>query len=486
MSAAGSSTAAPPMSAATNADGLELLIGVMSFRSPVALGRRNAMRALTRPHPRAALRFVMSKDTPDEDAGAHDVLMLRVPESGRLLGTYLLNNAFFRYAVALVPLVPYIARADDDSYFDVPIVLHDLIAAGCSAATADAAEDGSLHAIPTTVPAAAAAAALPADDVRRGVNRKAGGSRGWGGGMHSFSSHSTTSSSALGGAPISTCSSAEGFRTAVVYGPLQEWYMWSPASMQATCFDFSHGRHTTAIGRLADVNFDERKLPRFQRECLHPGLVGPYPFAKGPLVGFSHSVASTLVQMPELARDEAYALSERKRIPLRNVVTGKVYQPGRRNAMHPSKAVVFDDIYYGYLILKAYANRSLGLTLARLSEYDKSTPKSRLNPQRGTVRIYHKLKTAERFGWVNRTPETYAAVRGELWRRTSFACHRRWPMIKGIRAWKVRGLSSSPGGSAADNGRIGGGGASGADGGAAADARAGSLVPCCERWRWCL
>ena len=42
----------------------------------------------------------------------------------------------------------------------------------------------------------------------------------------------------------------------------------------------------------------------------------------------------------------------RKTTELLNVVDGRMYIPARGG--HPRKAVVFDDIYYGYLIWKAY------------------------------------------------------------------------------------------------------------------------------------
>ena len=89
--------------------------------------------------------------------------------------------------------------------------------------------------------------------------------------------------------------------------------------MQGTCFDFSHGRHTVALVRMADAKGDMVSLPRFQRECLHDDLVGPYPFAKGPLVAYSHSVAEVVVGMKALERDEKYALTGRKATPLINV-----------------------------------------------------------------------------------------------------------------------------------------------------------------------
>ena len=79
--------------------------------------------------------------------------------------------------------------------------------------------------------------------------------------------------------------------------------MWARKSMQATCFDFSPLRHSMSVARLAEVRGDVTALPRFQRECLHADLVGPFPFAKGPLVAFSHGVAQAIVDMPELRAD---------------------------------------------------------------------------------------------------------------------------------------------------------------------------------------
>ena len=59
--------------------GLELLVGVLSFRSPVALQRRQVMRQLTASHsPSVALRFVMARSDPDADAGSVDVRRNRI------------------------------------------------------------------------------------------------------------------------------------------------------------------------------------------------------------------------------------------------------------------------------------------------------------------------------------------------------------------------------------------------------------------------
>lgn len=263
-----------------------LLVGVMSYKSPVALGRRQALRELLRPAPRTLLRFVLARSAPDTDAAASDVLLFHVNESSRQIGTYLLNNAFFRYAVALRPRVPFIARADDDSFFDLNTVLTELAFASlCEAASKRSGR----------------------------VRRRSAGS------VNATSANCTTDEAALGHKPI-------------VYGDFKEWYMWLPRSMQASCFDFSYARHAIAVQRLGEVGNAE-KLPRFQRECLHADLAGPYPFAKGPLVAFSYSVASRLVALPELDADEAYAVGERKRVPLRSATFGSICTRHARDAL---------------------------------------------------------------------------------------------------------------------------------------------------------
>ena len=52
------------------------------------------------------------------------------------------------------------------------------------------------------------------------------------------------------------------------------------------------------------------------------------------------------------------------------------------------------------------------------------------------MRIYHKLKTHERFGWVNRSKGLQDALRSNVRRR--FTCSRQWSQLF---SWQVRGLS---------------------------------------------
>ena len=255
---------------------VSLLIGVMSFKSPAALARREAMRSMHRGSPNFALRFVLSTATPDLDAAAEDMLLLHVNESGRALGTYLLNNAFFRHAVALRPRVPFIARADDDSFFDVPSIMAELLSAvSCSfpASSFNGSEGGPL------------AWSKPTSSVPtlRGV-----GTMRWVAARRSWRWFPTKRSGCtpdpLTAADISARrrrhpSIAAAFEEHLVYGHFQEWYSWAPKSLMPACFAFGHYRNDVAEIRNRQVNGHAETLPRHQRECLHSDLVGPFPYA---------------------------------------------------------------------------------------------------------------------------------------------------------------------------------------------------------------
>lgn len=88
----------------------------------------------------------------------------------------------------------------------------------------------------------------------------------------------------------------------------------------------------------------------------------------------------------------------------------------------------------------------------------KAHPYQRWHPQFGLVRIYHKLKTAERFGMLNRSTLLLSAARGYGTLREQYACTRRWASLD---AWRVRGLQSQTAGEYAGSlasGLVGGGG----------------------------
>ena len=150
------------------------------------------------------------------------------------------------------------------------------------------------------------------------------------------------------------------------------------------------------------------------------------------------------------------------------MVTGQVYTNPRR-AVHPSHAVIFDDIYFGYLVMRSFSNRSLTLVNARLSEVDKKKPlEERLDTLKGWARIYHKLKTDVRFGWINQT-RTLDALKHNV--RSKFGCVRRQGLRNIFSVWQVRGLHMTSASSAAP-GQLGG-------------LSHANLTRCCERWSYC-
>ena len=114
------------------------------------------------------------------------------------------------------------------------------------------------------------------------------------------------------------------------------------------------------------------------------------------------------------------------------------------------------------MVLRAFSNRSLTLVNARLSEVDKSKPiADRLDTQGGTTRIYHKLKTSLRFGWINQT-RTLDALRHQV--RGQLKCFG----VRGLR--KVRGLHLTSTNAAGDLG---------------VPSHA-NLTDCCEACSWCV
>lgn len=171
---------------------------------------------------RVSLRFVLSKDAPDADSNRSDVLSFQVPENGRVLGTYLLANAFFRYALAQRPHIPYIARADDDSFFDLQTVLLEMQAAAC---TVSRPEDNRVR-VPRRW---------------RRVNRT-----------------STLTGRRLraraSSVPRQPACDPSAATIPIIYGHFQEWYMWSAESMMVRSLPTSRRRRARhAYGRRSDI-----------------------------------------------------------------------------------------------------------------------------------------------------------------------------------------------------------------------------------------
>lgn len=108
-----------------------LMVGVLSFHDSTGhhLHRREWLRRLYETSPPSVdVRFVMAADEPVSDARQQDVLLFNVSSVHRAtISKFLLQNAFFRHAVALNSH-DFVARADDDAVVNVTQVALSLVA----------------------------------------------------------------------------------------------------------------------------------------------------------------------------------------------------------------------------------------------------------------------------------------------------------------------------------------------------------------------
>lgn len=271
-----------------------LFIGVLSHASPAALQKRNLQRSLCNATgPYVTLRFVLGSR--DVDADREDVLLLSTPHNDRLLGTYMLTNRLFRYALAQ-PDVAFVARADDDALFDAGLIAHLLLRA----------------------------ASMP-----------------WAASEH------------------------------LVFGPFGEWFVWGRETMWPYCFDYSAVRWAKAASaaRAAAGNASAPPIPRWLDECVAPNTVGPFPYAKGPLVAYSRPVAAAIA--PRFEADERRALVRGTQQRLASQRQSAIYGTPQRGRRHrerpadPSRRIVYDDVYYAALVFETFRNRSLTLVRAQ-------------------------------------------------------------------------------------------------------------------------
>ena len=183
------------------------------------------------------------------------------------------------------------------------------------------------------------------------------------------------------------------------YGPFRNWYMWDPATMFHTCWQYKgttrFGGGLTKWRNLTGVKVPyEGVVPvgASLHECFRGGTVGPYPFIAGPFVAYSRQLLSELVVRPRLAQDEAFVLGNRSRTALLSPVDGRMHAPGQKN--HPARQVLLEDVYYGYLLFTEFSDKPLRFINMPISDY------RRAPPALFNAHVYHKLKTPEHFGYV--------------------------------------------------------------------------------------
>lgn len=300
----------------------EMLVGVPSYRSPLALERRTAIRELgftgnPATSPKAWLRFVMAEDQADVDRDKGDVWLFPLPAQRRAKNTYglekyLLSNAFLREAVKRPDSPRLLVLADDDTLFN---------------ATDLAIRMQAFSAIPR-----------------------------------------------------------------LVFGNVEEWFMWDPLAMISTCYAYSSRRWELAQISTGNRSFDS--LSRREKECVHPRAVGPFPYAKGHFLGYSLDTAKELVTLFEASGDEAHALGKRGTTSIDHPFYNKLLRPS--HPMHPTNKVLTEDVYYMHLLFKARKHLDLTLVHLTLSEYIVERGSRALHH----ADVYHKLKKMDRFNYV--------------------------------------------------------------------------------------
>ncbi len=123
---------------------------------------------------------------------------------------------------------------------------------------------------------------------------------------------------------------------ALVFGNVEEWFMWDPVAMISSCFAYSSRRWELASRAAANATSLDR-LPRMKRECVWPHLVGPFPYVKGHLLGYSRTMVRTLVGLFDCCGDEAYALGPRATTPIAHPFYGVRLPPSHPS--HPANKV---------------------------------------------------------------------------------------------------------------------------------------------------
>lgn len=180
----------------------------------------------------------------------------------------------------------------------------------------------------------------------------------------------------------------------LVFGNVEEWFMWDPIAMISTCFAYSSRRWELA--RNAAINTSVASLSRSKQECLRPHTVGPFPYAKGHFLGYSRPMVQRLVRLFDCCGDEAYALGARSTREITHPFYNTRLAPAHPD--HPANKVLTEDVYYMHLLYKELHNASLTLVHLTLSEFIVERGARALH----RADVYHKLKRIERWEYARR------------------------------------------------------------------------------------
>ena len=205
------------------------------------------MRQLCSAGDAAAVFFVLPADSDDVDAHHADMLRLPIAAQGRRTsGKFLLQNAFYRAAVASLPSsVSYVARMDDDALVNASDIAAQL-------ALVEAWRE-------------------PDEMVVYGPFQN------W------YLWHRESMQA--------TCWDF-GF---------ERWWK----ALTNWRHDLSRGEGRSARGRRNASQPLEPAHGTGPNQCVRPGQVGPFPFAAGPFIAHSARLLAAIVGLPQLDRDEA-------------------------------------------------------------------------------------------------------------------------------------------------------------------------------------
>lgn len=217
--------------------------------------------------------------------------------------------------------------------------------------------------------------------------------------------------------------------TRLVYGPMNQWYMWDPVSFTPSCYSYSSRRWS--VSHALRLQYTASGTPigqmsRAVRECTDDGLSGPFPYAGGGFTAYSATVVKELVQAT-LDTDEAHAIRTWSWF-VRNASSPNdqtFFHPkwgdlAKRLKSHPGTATqrmtlarklnlkVLEDVYFGHRMYHALKdkdivcinakNLNVGRNLSAAGRY--STPRAV---------VYHNLKHPKRFAQVAMIPKRHVA-----------------------------------------------------------------------------
>mmetsp|Transcript_26380 Transcript_26380/g.52981 ORF Transcript_26380/g.52981 Transcript_26380/m.52981 type:complete len:336 (+) Transcript_26380:1721-2728(+) len=139
-----------------------------------------------------------------------------------------------------------------------------------------------------------------------------------------------------------------------LYSETTSRYMYDPITFTPVCWSGDgHNRWLQAkIQRIKTIEqgvlHDKSGRSRVtDGQCLRPGLVGPFPFPRGPFQAYSQVTARLLVEL--LSPNESYVLDRRRKLTLTHPITGRTVSRGAKG--HPALELLVEDVHFGYLQL---------------------------------------------------------------------------------------------------------------------------------------